>query len=153
MPDANGGRGISLQCLNQHRGPQDDTYLAKDLPDYICHHLRVQPLGAGWGIAGYSEGGFCAANLGLQHGSIFNDAAVLSGYFRPDLNQLINPPRRVSAFASQKQDRANTPLTCSGRCRSAGPFRSSGSARATATRRTCTPRRTSASCSSSASPT
>ncbi len=110
MPDANGGRGISLQCLNQHHGPRDDTYLAKDLPDYIYHHLRVQPLGAGWGIAGYSEGGFCAANLGLQHGSIFNDAAVLSGYFRPDLNQLINPPRRVSAFASQQQDRANTPV-------------------------------------------
>ena len=110
MPDANGGRGISLQCLNQHRGPQDDTYLAKDLPSYIRHHLRVQPLGAGWGIAGYSEGGFCAANLGLQHGSIFNDAGVLSGYFRPDLNQLINPPRRVTAFASKKQDRANTPI-------------------------------------------
>jgi enterochelin esterase-like enzyme len=110
MPDANGGRGISLQCLNQHHGPQDDTYLAKDLPDYIYHHLRVQPLGAGWGIAGYSEGGFCAANLGLQHGSVFNDAGVLSGYFRPDLNQLINPPRRVSAFASQKQERANTPV-------------------------------------------
>ncbi|MGH3396249.1 MAG: alpha/beta hydrolase [Streptosporangiaceae bacterium] len=110
MPDANGGRGISLQCLNQHHGSQDDTYLAKDLPDYIYHHLRVQPLGAGWGIAGYSEGGFCAANLGLQHGSIFNDAGVLSGYFRPDLNQLINPPRRVSAFASKKQERADTPV-------------------------------------------
>jgi enterochelin esterase-like enzyme len=107
MPDANGGRGISLQCLNQHKGPQDDTYLAKDLPNYIYHHLRVEPLGAGWGIAGYSEGGFCAANLGLQHGKTFNMAGVLSGYFRPDYNQL---PRRVSPFASKKQYRANTPL-------------------------------------------
>lgn len=107
MPDANGGRGISLQCLNQHKGPQDDTYLAKDLPQYVYHHLRVQPLGAGWGIAGYSEGGFCAANLGLQHGKTFNMAGVLSGYFRPGYNQL---PRRVSPFASKKQYRANTPV-------------------------------------------
>src|SRR6185437_1331040 len=62
------------------------------------------------GIAGYSEGGFCAANLGLQHGSVFNEAGVLSGYFRPDLNQLISPPRRVTAFASKKQEKDNTPI-------------------------------------------
>ena len=36
MPDANGGRAISLQCLNQFHGPQDATYLAEDLPAYIA---------------------------------------------------------------------------------------------------------------------
>ena len=65
MPDANGGRGISLQCLNQHQGPQDDTYLAKDLPNYIYHHLRVQPLGAGWGIAGVLRGRLLRRQPGL----------------------------------------------------------------------------------------
>jgi enterochelin esterase-like enzyme len=100
MPDANGGRGISLQCLNQHGGPQDDTYLASDLPAYIARQFRVQPPGTGWGIAGYSEGGFCAANLGLQHGRVYSYAGVLSGYFRPSDNQL---PRLVSPFGKNRR--------------------------------------------------
>jgi enterochelin esterase-like enzyme len=110
MPDANGGRGISLQCLNQEGGPKDDTYLATDLPRAIARLLRVQRPGTGWGIAGYSEGGFCAANLGLQHGLVYSYAGVLSGYFRPLANQLTNPQRRVSPFGrGRHRARANTP--------------------------------------------
>ena len=52
MPDANGGRNISLQCLNQVGGPQDLTYLAVDLPAQITHILRVLPPGMAWGVAG-----------------------------------------------------------------------------------------------------
>jgi enterochelin esterase-like enzyme len=110
MPDANGGLGISLQCLNQVNGPQDDTFLSDDLPDYISRSLRVEPPGKGWGVAGYSEGGFCAANLGLQHGRIFSYAGVLSGYYRPSDNQLTHPSRMVSAFANKRQARMNTPI-------------------------------------------
>jgi enterochelin esterase-like enzyme len=111
MPDANGGRGISLQCLNQASGPQDAAYLAQNLPDYISRELRVQQPGTGWGIAGYSEGGFCAANLGLQHGRVFSYAGVLSGYFRPDPNRLAHPLRLVSPFGgSRRAAAANTPL-------------------------------------------
>jgi enterochelin esterase-like enzyme len=110
MPDANGGRGISLQCLNQQDGPKDDTYLATDLPRAIAGLLRVQKPGTGWGIAGYSEGGFCAANLGLQHGLVYSYAGVLSGYFRPSANQLTHPQRRVSPFGRDRhRARANTP--------------------------------------------
>ena len=111
MPDANGNRAVSLQCLNQVRGPQDATYLALDLPDYISRVLRVQPPGHAWGIAGYSEGGFCAANLGLQYGSRFGYAGVLSGYFKPYDNQLGHPARRVSPFGKNLAlRRRNTPV-------------------------------------------
>ncbi len=110
MPDANGGREISLQCLNQVGGPQDATYLAEDLPAYISRTLRVQPPGAAWGIAGYSEGGFCAANLGLKYGSRFGYSGVLSGYFQPADNQLAHPSRLVSPFGgSAALKRENTP--------------------------------------------
>jgi len=110
MPDANGGRAISLQCLNQFQGPQDATYLAEDLPDYIAQVLRVQPPGGAWGIAGYSEGGFCAANLGLKYGGRFGYSGVLSGYFVPSDNQLGHPARPVNPFGgSAKLRRANTP--------------------------------------------
>ena len=111
MPDVNGARGVSLQCLNQAGGPQDDTFLSRDLPAYIAARLRVQEPGTGWGIAGYSEGGFCAANLGLQHGRVYSYAGVLSGYFRPFDNQLINPVREVSPFGGNHlQAELNTPL-------------------------------------------
>jgi enterochelin esterase-like enzyme len=66
MPDANGGDKISLQCLDQAGGPQDLTYLAVDLPGQLARTLRVRPPGPGWGVAGYSEGGFCAANMALR---------------------------------------------------------------------------------------
>jgi enterochelin esterase-like enzyme len=109
MPDANGERGVSLQCLNQASGPQDDTYLSKDLPAFIAARLRVQAPGTGWGIAGYSEGGFCAANLALQHRGVYSFAGVLSGYFRPYPNQFGS--RQVSAFGgSRTAAELNTPI-------------------------------------------
>jgi enterochelin esterase-like enzyme len=110
MPDANGGRAISLQCLNQVHGPADATYLAEDLPAYIARTLRVQPPGLAWGIAGYSEGGFCAANLGLKYGKDFGFAGVLSGYFAPLDNQWGHPPKSVDPFdGNARLRRANTP--------------------------------------------
>ena len=111
MPDANGGRRISLQCLNQVRGPQDLTYLGLDLPARITHQFRVQPPGPAWGVAGYSEGGFCAANMALRLRGQYGFAGVLSGYFRPASNQLGHPARRVSPFGGRAALREqNTPL-------------------------------------------
>jgi enterochelin esterase-like enzyme len=111
MPDANGGNTISLQCLNQVGGPQDLTYLAKDVPEAISHMLRVQPPGIGWGVAGYSEGGFCAANMALRFRYRYGAAASLSGYFAPFDNKLANPARTVSPFGNNAKLRAeNTPI-------------------------------------------
>lgn len=111
MPDANGGERISLQCLNQVRGPQDLTYLGTEVPDRIAHLLRVERPGPAWGVAGYSEGGFCAANMALRLRTRYGFAGVLSGYFRPADNQLGHPLRRVSPFGrSVRLRQQNTPL-------------------------------------------
>ena len=111
MPSVNGARRISLQCLNQVHGPQDLTYLAEDLPDRISHLLRVQPPGPAWGVAGYSEGGFCAANMALRFRDRYGFAGVLSGYFKPAANQLLRPLRQVSPFGRSTLLRLeNTPL-------------------------------------------
>jgi enterochelin esterase-like enzyme len=111
MPNANGGTTISLQCLNQAGGPQDLSYLAVDVPDVISHVVpRVQPPGIGWGVAGYSEGGFCAANMALRFRYRYGFAASMSGYFAPVQNKLSNPPRLVSPFANNAQRLENTPL-------------------------------------------
>jgi len=100
MPDANGGDRISLQCLNQVGGPQDLTYLADDLPGQIARLLRVSRPGRAWGVAGYSEGGFCAANMALR-----------SGYFAPLDNQPAGPGLPVSPFGGDNRLREeNTPI-------------------------------------------
>ena len=111
MPDANGGEKVSLQCLNQVGGPQDLTYLAVDLPDHIARILRVQRPGPAWGVAGYSEGGFCAANMALRFPYRYGFAGALSGYFKPYDNQLDHPIRQVNPFGGDRalQDE-NTPL-------------------------------------------
>jgi hypothetical protein len=86
MPDTNGGAGhYTLQCLNiPPRGPLDMTFIGTEVPDWAARNLRVMPPGPAWGIAGYSEGGFCAANVGLQDYRRFGFAGVMSGYFAPD---------------------------------------------------------------------
>ena len=110
MPDANGGRGISLQCLDQAGGAQDLTYLAVDLPAQIARIVRVVRPGPGWGVAGYSEGGFCAANMALRYPHRYGFAGVLSGYFTPADNQLAGG-RLVSPFGGSARLREqNTPL-------------------------------------------
>ena len=108
IPDTNGGRDIALQCLDTVKGPQDETYLVNDLPGLLTKRLRVQPPGPGWGIAGYSEGGYCAANLGLRHPQSYGLAGVMSGYFEPlPFSKL---PNRVDPFGGNRQLRAaNTP--------------------------------------------
>ena len=111
MPDANGGERISLQCLNQVGGPPDLTYLAVDLPAQIARIVRVQRPGPAWGVAGYSEGGFCAANMALRYPHRYGFAAALSGYFAPLDNQLTGSHRLVSPFGGNRGLREeNTPL-------------------------------------------
>ena len=112
MPNANGGPRVSLQCLNVRHGPQDATFMGVDVPDALSHALRVVPSGRAWGIAGYSEGGYCAANLALQYPGRYGYSGVLSGYFVPLPDQLGNPLREVSPFGHDKRARErNTPLT------------------------------------------
>jgi enterochelin esterase-like enzyme len=111
MPDANGAQNVSLQCLNQVGGPQDLTYLAVDMPETIAHIVRVQPPGSAWAVAGYSEGGFCAANMALRLPWRYGYAGVLSGYFKPFSNQLARPTRLVSPFGHNRRLlEQNTPL-------------------------------------------
>ncbi len=99
MPDTNGSRGINMQCLNIPHGPQDSTFLATDVPAYVARTIRVQPPGRAWGLAGYSEGGYCAANLALHYPRTYGYSGVLSGYFSPLNNRLGYPPRSVRPFA------------------------------------------------------
>jgi S-formylglutathione hydrolase FrmB len=78
----------------------------------MAHTLRLAPPGPTWGVAGYSEGGYCAANLALVYPDRYGAAGVLSGYFRPFDVRLGKPPHLVSAFGKNAARRQlNTPVT------------------------------------------
>jgi enterochelin esterase-like enzyme len=104
MPDTDGGLQYGLQCLNDPGGIQDMTFVARDVPEAIARVARVQPPGRAWGLAGYSEGGYCAANIALQDPAGYGAAGVMSGYFAPILstvpegNKPGGKPRRVNVF-------------------------------------------------------
>jgi S-formylglutathione hydrolase FrmB len=116
MPDTDGGQQYSLQCLNDPHGIQDMTFVAEDVPDYIARFVRVQPPGRAWGVAGYSEGGYCAANIALQEPDRYGAAGVMSGYFVPIQSQVPagnkpgGQPYLTNVFAGQPaQQFMNTP--------------------------------------------
>ncbi len=88
MPDTDGGLQYGLQCLNNPGGIQDMTFVDKDVPDYIARLVRVQPPGRAWGLAGYSEGGYCTANIALQDPNAYGEVGVMSGYFAPIPSQV-----------------------------------------------------------------
>jgi S-formylglutathione hydrolase FrmB len=88
MPDTDGGPQYGLQCLNNPGGIQDMTFVAREVPDAIARIARVQPPGRAWGLAGYSEGGYCAANIGVQDPKGYGAVGVLSGYFAPFKSQV-----------------------------------------------------------------
>ena len=92
------------------------TFVAEDLPDYIARFVRVQPPGRAWGVAGYSEGGYCAANIALQEPGRYGAAGVMSGYLVPLQSQVPEgnkpgaKPYLVNVFAGHPAlQLANTP--------------------------------------------
>jgi enterochelin esterase-like enzyme len=107
MPDTDGGLQYGLQCLNDPGGIQDMTFVARDVPEAIARIARVQPPGRAWGLAGYSEGGYCTANIALQDPAAFGAAGVMSGYFSPIRSQVPangkpgGKPRVVNIFAGR----------------------------------------------------
>jgi len=67
-----------------HPGNAWETFVARDLVNAIDAHYRVIPGARGRGIAGLSEGGYGALNIGLHHPGEFALVQSWSGYMRAD---------------------------------------------------------------------
>ena len=135
MPAINGPGHDYQDCVN---GPavNDDTYLTKDVRTDVFAHYRVSQDPYEWGLAGYSSGGYCAANLALRHRGSFGAAAVIDGYFRA-----ADGPAGAALNDSQPLEAANSPLYLAERLtRTAAPSPPSGSPPAPTTGPTTSPR-------------
>ncbi len=104
MPSINGSGGDYQDCVNGP-GVRDDTYLTQDVRADALARYRVSLDPSQWGVAGYSSGGFCAANLALRHPGSFGAAAVIEGYFRA-----ADGPAAGALNHSQSLETANSPL-------------------------------------------
>ncbi len=104
MPSINGSGHQYQDCVNGP-GTNDDTYLTKDVRTDMLAHYRVSRDAYEWGLAGYSSGGFCAADLALRHRTSFGAAAVINGYFRA-----ADGPAGTALNHSQPLEAANSPL-------------------------------------------
>jgi enterochelin esterase-like enzyme len=71
------------ECVDAVGGDQFGTYLTRDVQQVVRSRFRVATGRAGWGLIGYSTGGFCADDLPLQPGHGYAAAAAMSGYFVP----------------------------------------------------------------------
>jgi len=84
MPDVNGGSDWwhDSECVN---GPQGraETYLTVDVRNAIVRAFGARVDGASWGVAGLSEGGSCALQMGLRHPDLFRVVGDFSGDDHP----------------------------------------------------------------------
>lgn len=89
------------ECTDIPGGAKMATWLAGDVRDMVVRNFRALSSGLGWGVMGYSTGGFCAAKLLLQYPKRFQAAVSLSGYYTPE-SQLVT--------ADAALDKRNSPL-------------------------------------------
>ncbi len=113
--DLAGGPFPNSECANSYDGREwTDTYVSSTVVQYVDSHYRTIADPRARTVAGYSQGGFCAANLLLRHPDVFRQAAIFAGYFEAGLSsgETVNawmPFGRVAAVVA-----ANSPMQTAG---------------------------------------
>ncbi|MCF2530926.1 alpha/beta hydrolase [Yinghuangia soli] len=84
MPDDLGSTFANPLCMDSKLG-NAETYLTKDVPDWIRANLQVAPAPRGWAIAGLSHGGTCSLQLSVRKPDLFHAFIDISGQDEPTL--------------------------------------------------------------------
>jgi len=85
MPSGSPGRFVDTEWANGvGRGSAWETFLARDVVRAIDRRYRTIPRGADRALAGLSEGGYGALNIGLHHPGEFHVLESWSGYMQAD---------------------------------------------------------------------
>ena len=100
MPQLQFPRGVDTEGVNGGPGqPEVETWLTRDVPDWIGQHYRVIADRDAWATVGYSAGAFDAAMATILHPAQYGAAIVLGGYFHPDFGPFYDPFGPTSALA------------------------------------------------------
>ena len=84
VPDQLGDPSINPMCVDGALG-DSQTYLVEDVRAWITEHFAVRAEPSGWTIAGFSQGGTCAIQLGAAYPEIFGSIIDVSGEEAPTL--------------------------------------------------------------------
>ena len=76
---------LDTECTDLPGRARAETYLTVDVPAAARARLHVRADPAGWGLIGFSAGGYCAGDLLLRHPGEYTAGAVLSGYASPGI--------------------------------------------------------------------
>lgn len=110
MPDVNGAVLDDTECVNSNRA-QAETYLTKDVPDFVQSRFFTQKPGREWAMTGLSEGGSCALMLALRHPNMYSTVADYGGLLGPRNGQANDPGDTTDELfgGSQKEFMAHEP--------------------------------------------
>ena len=78
MPDVNGGWRADSECVDGRRG-NAQTYLTVDVRAAVVARFHARSDARGWAIAGLSEGGYSALQIGLRHPELYQAIGDFSG--------------------------------------------------------------------------
>lgn len=92
IPQVEIPRGVDTEGVNGGPGrPEIETWLTRDVPDWLVRHFRVEASRSAWATIGYSSGGYVAAMATVLHPAQYGAGIVLGGYFRPDFGPFYEP--------------------------------------------------------------
>jgi S-formylglutathione hydrolase FrmB len=82
--DPNGSASANTLCMDS-RIARADTFLARDVPDWINRTFDVDPDPRKWAAGGFSFGGTCAMQMVTRHPNVYGAALAFSSEKEPTL--------------------------------------------------------------------
>ena len=82
--DFGGVAAQDTECIDSKMGDVE-TYLAKDVPEYLKKNFQITSNPNTWSIAGYSAGGTCAAMIALRNPDVYRNYLNITGDSQPTL--------------------------------------------------------------------
>jgi enterochelin esterase-like enzyme len=73
---------LDTECTDVPGGPQVESFLAQDVPRAMEQTFRVTASPAGWGVLGYSTGGYCATKLAMMYPDRFSAVVAMAAYYQ-----------------------------------------------------------------------
>lgn len=82
--DPNGSSSANTLCMDS-RIAEADTFLSRDVPQWIEQNLDVDPDHRQWAVGGFSFGATCAMQMGTRHPDIYASVLAFSSEREPAL--------------------------------------------------------------------
>jgi S-formylglutathione hydrolase FrmB len=99
--DQNGTATADSECVDRPH-MHAETYLTVDVPAYIESDLHIAHDAGRWAIAGFSEGGTCAIDIGLRHPLVYGHFMDFAGDLAPNIGSHENSLRKLFGGSIEK---------------------------------------------------